>query len=353
MLYHDTRPGQIKQEMQRRYAVEYRGKIYENVFLLPSDNPDGDLTQGKQTGIFKAKTRINGVEYHPDYLERRKIVKQFLQKNHANSEFIGRPLHLIKFDKYVDNGKIDYFGCDMCGNLTPQLAVNLFRHQNSFADGMRFPVTIKIVNRRDETQEAIEMIGRGNHNHWLEHQLKGVSFTSHFGMTKDLQKNMYTQIYMLLHSMPSKTFTFHRVIVYKNSDTSNRSSHMVFLEMEINDADEDIRRRNRFERILRVYAGLCPSRAKEVQLTKPGKVGRPRLQRPGVKKANTVPFHILLGFKCRKDMEKPYAKAKMTKLATKLAKETGRDMAELRGSMVAGMNRHWTEVSKSRKNKKG
>ncbi|GAI79558.1 unnamed protein product, partial [marine sediment metagenome] len=69
----------------------------------------------------------------------------------------------------------------------------------------------------------------------------------------------------------------------------------------------------------------------------------------GVKKANTIPFHKLLGFKSRADMNRPVSKAKITRLAKKLAPKTGREWKELRGSMVAGMNRHWTEVSKAKK----
>jgi len=58
MLYQDTKPGQIKQDRQRGPAVENRGKTYKTVVTFPFTNPNGDLIQGQQTGIFDDNSLI-------------------------------------------------------------------------------------------------------------------------------------------------------------------------------------------------------------------------------------------------------------------------------------------------------
>jgi len=349
MLYLDEVPGAIKQTHQRFFAVENRGKVYKNALLLTSTNPDGDLVQGKKiTGIFNEATRITGVEYHPDFPERRKDVAKFLKNHHKNSHFIGKALHSINFNKLTLKELMDYLGFDMCGNFTGSLAANLFRHQHCFADGMRFPMTIKAVERKDGLQKAVERVVNMDYTRWLEKKLHGVSFTIPFGMTQDMKRNLYSQLFMIIHSMPSKYINFNRIVVYKNTDANSMASEMAFVDMDVFDSDTDIRTQNRLERILNAYAEICPSRAREVQLYSDAK----KKKKASVKKANTVPFHELLKIRSRADMNKPINKAKITRLAKKLALETGREVAELRASMVAGLNRHWTEVSKARKAKR-
>lgn len=349
MLYEDKMPGAIKQESQRVFAVENRGKSYKCAVLFPSTNPKGDLVQGKDTGIFD-NCRIIGIE---GVDTRKEAVRKFLAKQDKNALFIPRTFDSIRFAKYVEPNEIDYLGADLCGNITAPVAARFYQNQQYFADNMRLPMTIRIINRKQGAErardEALEQAIRYKPDEYVKKMLKNVPMTTHFGMSKKLKRNLYVQLYMLLHSMPSKKFVFHRIIVYRNGNTS---SYMAFLDISLKNCVKDIRRENRLKKILTAYGNICPSRQPDVQLTKPKKRGRPRLKKAGVKKANTVPFHIMFAFKSRADMNRPVSKARMTRLAKKLAAETGRDMQELRGSMIAGLNRHWTEVSKARKVKR-
>jgi len=333
MLYEDSVPGEVKQQMQRGFAVENRGEIYNIIGLLTSDNPKGDLAQGQTTKIFPKTAKVFGIE---GIKKRRDKVAKFLKKQAKNSTFIGKMLHSIDFGKYLDDEeRLEYLGCDMCGNLTVQTAASFYINQEHFADGMRFPVTIKAVDRKDNVQRAIERVERMDYIKQLEKWFKDTPFTIPFGMSQDLKRNMYTQIYLLIHSMPSKDFIINRIIAYRNSDISSHASYMVFLDIELRDIEVDVRRRNRFERIINVYNSFCPT--SQVTMFKPKKRGRPK-----IKRVKREAFHITLGFNKRSDMEKKGGKSKITKLARTIAKETGRDFLEVRGSMVAGLNRHFT-----------
>jgi hypothetical protein len=353
MLYKDATPSNIKQQNQTVHAVEHRGRNYKCAFLFSSDNPKGDLFQGKKNKIFLKGDKLFSMEGDDN---RKKQVKKFLDKHHKDVTFIPKRLEVIKFGDYCEPSEMDYLGCDMCGNITAPLAANLYRNQQYFADGIRWPMTIKLINRKNGAAKAAAEVLAGSIRYQVEDYvnkvLKGVRFETHFDMSKDLKRHLYHQLYLLFMSMPSKEFVFHQIIIYRNEDVSKHASYMAFLDFELYDASKNVQRFNILKKILARYANICPSRKDAVRIEKPKrKVGRPKKKRTGVKKASVVPFHILLELKSRKDMNRPVNKAKITRLAKKLAVEVGRDWQELRKSMVAGMNRHWTEVEKKRKRK--
>ena len=342
--YVDAMPGEIKQQKQRAYAVENRGKVYKRAALLPSLNPNGDVRQGLETEIFIPKvSKMLGIEHDKDI--QNAVEKQF-QKQFEGATLIRKSVSSVDFGKYTTpNSLLDYFNCDMCGLYNAHVAASFFKNQAYFEDGMRFPLTIKLVDRKDNIQQAIESVTvRYDHMRYVDKRCKNVPFDIEFGMSDELWKNMYAQIYLLMNSMPSKDFYFHRINIYKNRDVSKYASYMLFLDIELYDMDEDIRRRNKFEGIIKHYNQLCPT--KRVALFNRRGRGRPKK-----KQIVTVPYHVQLGFRSRKESLTPSGKAKITRLAKKVVRETGRKLVETRSSMVAGLNRHFTEKSKARKRK--
>lgn len=228
----------------RRIMTEWRGIVHNISLEFPSIFAKS-TKEAFKTGIETRETYIVPIECIP---ERRPLVAEQLSKLTDNyCEIVGVKAHAVKLENYLDKGdKIDYMPYDICGNFTAQLARWFYLYQEYFADGMRFPITLQVGNKRSQVSvfEAVEYATDDKYFAFVERFLSNTEFYFADGMlSKTAMESLYSQIYLLNCSMPSKELEFKSVNIYSNADEVEReegqigklAETMVLLDIEVKD----------------------------------------------------------------------------------------------------------------------
>jgi len=245
--YHSVK----KAMFNRKIATEYRGKTYKYAAGFPSTTAI-DTKENYENGNFDQSTNFLAIE---KVKSRRKYIKRKLNPMTNNFKIAGTEAYSLNLNKYFPDNKIDYYGFDICGNFTAKIAGWFFDNQHKFADGMRMPMTLKAVDRKQKLYDAVI---KETNNKYLEKVKKMLKKTlwsgiGAFNLNEDMIKNISTQIFMVDCSMPSKRIEIKNVNIYRNDDKNNMADDMITLDVYVHDSETDVRKQNTFINILNNY----------------------------------------------------------------------------------------------------
>jgi hypothetical protein len=241
--------GKIKNSI-RKIATKNRGKCYKRMVLMPSELAL-DARQAFETGIIDPDTTgilaIENVPKRRDGMIRRlrKITPNFL---------VSKSVESLNLDKFFPDNQVDYFFLDLCGNMSMKRIATLYRNQDSFADGMRFPITLAVFDRKMKGF-VTDIVGEKRVKKVKKDAIyKAEKTVAPFcNITSEVESHIANQIFLLIHSMPSKRVEITKQYVYRNTDKSNMASYMVFLDIILHDCEEDVRKRNLLDEIIHKY----------------------------------------------------------------------------------------------------
>jgi hypothetical protein len=293
-----------KDAIGRAPATEHRGETYEVIGCLPSTTAI-DVKQTYENGNTTKTSKLVAFE---KVKGRRKKVAAQLKKHTNNFEIVPNDVCDSDLVKYLAKGeKMDLFLFDICGNYEPKLGGWFCRSQKHFANGMRFPMTIQIDNKRQH--QSFDSIVEATNGCYHKKTLKilkemKTSFYYDEGIipSDTMLESMLSQIFLAIQSMPRKKLDIRQINIYRNSDKDKHAKYMMVLDAYLFDAKLDIRKENMLKKIFNVYNKTVGKGSKAY-------IVKPKRQKPGrkakaKKPTNKVSFVDLFGIKSEKDLNK-------------------------------------------------
>jgi hypothetical protein len=239
-----------KDAFNRQPATEYRGHTAKVCGCLPSITGH-DVKNARKENTIDVQTILFAWE---KLAKRRNKVEKLLKKVVDDAYIIGREIHDTDLEKELEGLKMDMFLFDICGNYTAQLAKWFYTYQHCFADKMRMPMTLYVVDRK-EMHRTVSELTNGKYVRIVDKLLKHTTFSGDgmFGMSYQLKSNIASQIFLLINSMPNKEIEFKGVHIYRNSDKSTMAAYMVTLDVVVHNAKYNVRKHNMLKRIFDLY----------------------------------------------------------------------------------------------------
>ena len=314
--------------VQRNNAVKNEGTIYKNPAFITTK----DMIDVKQalyeTKIINYNSTPMFINYNKDQIKK---INKKSKKMFRNHFAIDRKLHDVKLARFIENGKLDYFFCDLCGNFTAKNAWWFYKHSNHFSDGCRLPLTIQVLNRKKSWQKAVLSVTENSKKHLLPEVRKMMDMTQDtgfFALSDKLTLNLITQLNALYLSMPDKRIELRSITIYKNSDINYLAKEMAYFDIILYNQKFDRLRYGKFLNCIKNYQRTTST----VIIPKRKRRKRKHMQKP------LETYAQRLGIRTKRDLKKLQfvgVKAAITRLANK--EDT------LPGRIIGGIKREITE----------
>jgi len=333
-----------KEQHQRKPAIEYHGQVYKTALTFMGNNPKkSDTLRGKETGIFNKNTHMIIVEKKKSKSLIKKITK-YASEAYKKVDIVNKEIHKVNLGVFLV--MLKYLGFDICGNITAHIVHWFYKSSKYFGKNMRCTITLAATNRKHKLHDSvIEVNGRTYTKH-VEAILKNAKNYGFLGISPKLKENIYTQIFMLMVSMPDKKIIVHSISLYRNSDTSTMATHMVALDTNIVDDNFSVRRRNSLFRIINNYNPTVKETSR-VDLNR--EIGERKKHKKRKNKVERQTFAQMLGIKYKKDLKKlelPYVKARITMLAKKFNTKPSRIVAGIKREITSRCNQRKSRAAK-------
>jgi hypothetical protein len=140
-----------EKEKMRITALEHTGRASKVAIMLPSYSAKC-LIKGLKNGKFNRKTFIIAVEKNYRYAKK---LENFLKKNFNNYYLHRSPIEILKLDEVLDGKKVDYAFFDFCGNLTNRIAYWLHSNARHFKTNAQVVFTFRAIDRIKQFERFI------------------------------------------------------------------------------------------------------------------------------------------------------------------------------------------------------
>ena len=260
-----------KAEFNRRILTENFGKTYKVAVSFPSVEAK-DLHENFETGNYNKGTKVLAIE---KLKSRRADVEKQIKKRTNNFKILPKDAHKVNLkDSLKKTEKVDYMGYDICGNFTAQIAGWFYRSQNHFENGMRLGMTLKVDNKRkSQVFDSILEATDDKYFDRVDNYIKADTTYQKMSLpTTTMIESIYSQLYLLIQSMPYKELDIKRIFIYKNYDKSNMAEYMMTLDIYVYDDmrkekhSRNIRKENQLIKIINLYNGKVKSDVSKVSL---------------------------------------------------------------------------------------